>query len=156
MTTMVDVTSLPGGLAWKPGPVLLIVGDGADRIASLIAEHAGSPVVSLGSRVADALDRGGDIDPAELLTDGSVFTDLDVLFWEPGLHADVAALLSRVAKRRPVAVVWPGAITGGVVRYSEPGRRDFYEKRLDDAIVLRPKVDSYPDEAPYTMEYVGQ
>ena len=114
MTTMVDVTSLPGGLVWKPGPLLLIVGDGADRIASLIAEHAGSPVVSLGSRAADALARGGDIDPVELLADGAVFTDLDALFWEPGLHADIAAILSRAAKSHPVAVVWPGAVTGGV------------------------------------------
>jgi hypothetical protein len=156
MTTMVVVISLPGGLVWKPGPVLLIVGDGADRVASLIAERAGSSVVSVGSRAAHALAHGGNIDPAKLLEDGSVFADLDVLFWEPGLHADVAAILSRAARSRPVAVIWPGAVTGGVVSYSEPGRKDFYEKRLDDVIVLRPKVDSYPDEPPYTMELVGQ
>ncbi len=72
--------------------MLLIVGDGADRIASLLAEHAGSPVVSLGSRAADALAWGGDIDPLELLADGSVFTDLDVLFREPGLRVGRAPL----------------------------------------------------------------
>lgn len=156
MTTMVLVISLPGGLVWKPGRVLLIVGDGAERIGILIAEHVGSQVVSVGRRAADALAGGRDIDPVELFAGGEVFTDLDVLFWESGLHADVAAVLSRAAKNRPLAVIWPGTVAGGVVRYSEPGRKDFYEKRLDDVIVLRPKVDSYPDEPPYTMELVGQ
>lgn len=156
MTTIADeMKRLRDDLAWRPGSLLLIVGDGSDRLASNIAARLASPVTSVGSLAAEAVARGEDLDPVALIADGSVITDLDVLFWAPALHVDVLSVLSRTARRRRLAAVWPGSISNDVARYSEPGRRDFYEKRLDDAIILRPKADSYPDETPYTIERVG-
>lgn len=145
---------LRDSLAARPGSLLLLAGRGADQLAIDLAGAWATKVVSVGQLAAGMLDHRRTVDVSRLVSNGSVFTDLDVLFWEPALHLEVLTLLRQTAKRRPVAFVWPGSITRAIARYSEPGRRDFYESNLRDAFVIRPKPDAYPGETPYTMETV--
>jgi hypothetical protein len=150
-----DGIALRAELSNSPGRLLFLVGDGADGLASDLARVWDGTIASVGGCVASAEERSVLLDAAALVAAGDILTDLDAIFWEPALHLEVLTLLRGVARRRAVAVVWPGAFDRGVLRYSEPGRRDFYEARLEDAIVLKARAGTYPGEVPYTMERVA-
>jgi hypothetical protein len=83
----------------------------------------------------------------------TVLTDLDVLFW-PALEVSVLPVLRKLAARRPIVAVWPGEITHGRARYSEPGRPDYLNERLTDVLVLRPRDSRFADEMPYETERI--
>lgn len=85
--------------------------------------------------------------------DRAILLDLDVLFW-PTLSIDPLALLRFYSKRHPVVAVWPGGISEGVARYSEPGRVDYFSRKLEDALILRARNTVYPDEVPYEIERI--
>jgi hypothetical protein len=90
---------------------------------------------------------------AQRVATGRVLIALDVLFWRPWLHLDPLRLLRSLSRNcPPVLAVWPGAILGSQITYSATGRRDFYEATLEDALVLRPRAVTYPDEVPYELE----
>jgi hypothetical protein len=89
----------------------------------------------------------------DMLPDATLLVDLNFLFWD-ALAVDPIALLTILSRKRPRVAVWPGQITGDRAVYSEPGRRDYFEQQLGDAIVLTPRPVIYPDETPYTMERI--
>jgi hypothetical protein len=146
---------LHGDLATRPGRLLLLVGQGAEQLAEAVGHAWDAPLTSVGGIFA--ADNGATAtELADLVVaGGSVFIDIDVLFWEPGLQLEVLSLFRRAAHLRPVAVLWPGEIERRQVRYSEAGRPDFYEAELDGVAVLRPTPDVFGDEPSYTMELVG-
>ncbi|SRR6266545_4183048 len=79
--------------------------------------------------------------------------DLDVLFWRPWLALDPLALLRDLARREPPVIVeWPGRLVHARAVYSEVGRADHFEGALDDAVVLRPRMVTFPDEVPYKLK----
>jgi hypothetical protein len=149
-----DLSALRGDVASRPGRLLLLAGPGAVGLAKDLAAAWDGQLTSLGRRFAD-LGSESSADPSALLDGGSIFMDIDVLFWEPNFRLEILAFLRSVARKRPVAFVWPGEIKGGVAGYSETGRNDFYEATLEDAIVLRVRPDAYAGEPAYTMEQVG-
>lgn len=145
-----EMMTVRAHLDGRPGTMALFVGEGADKLAAELAVDWGTDVVKVGSRFAAA---GGPVESAtELLADGRVFTDIDVLFW-PALHVEVLSLLRSTAKRASVAFVWPGSIKDGVARYSEPGRRDFYEAPVGRALVVRANPDAIPGDPGYLTEW---
>jgi hypothetical protein len=143
-----EMTSVRARLDDRPGTMVLFVGEGADMLAAELASDWGTEVVSVGSRFA----ADEEVSAAILLNDGRVFTDLDVLFW-PAFRVEVLALLRSAVKRGSAAFVWPGAIEGGVARYSEPGRPDFYEGALGRVLVVRSQPNALPGDLPYTTEW---
>ena len=145
-----DLLDLRRDLAARQGRLLLLVGSGTDRLASDLARSWDQPVTSIGQQLA-ALEPGARPDLSAILT-GSVFTDLDALFWSLTFNLEVLTLMRGVARRQPAAFAWPGVVQSGVASYSAPGRRDHYEATLEDALVLRVRPDAYAGETPYTME----
>ena len=133
---------------------MLAVGDHADDVAEQVARNWGTTVTRAGQVFAERTALGEIVAPESLLAIGDVFTDLDVLFWEPAWHADVIGLMRQVARRRPAMFVWPGGIDNGSVKYGEVGRRDAYEAALDDALVIRGRADEYAGEEPFSIEMV--
>jgi hypothetical protein len=148
---MMDLRAL---MTSPPSTMALLVGEGADKLAVDVATALGGQVVSIGGRFAEA---NGEVTPdaTRLFDDGSVFTDLDVLFWAPAFHLEVMTLLRQITKSRSAAFVWPGTITDGIARYSEPGRHDMYEAPVERAVILRVKAEALPGDAHYTTEWVG-
>lgn len=145
-------SALRDELAARPGTLVLLVGEGAETLADEIARDWQAAVVSVGSIAASSFETGTVPAVASLVGDASVLEDLDVLFWRPELRVDVLAVLRAAARRHPVAAVWPGTIKGSRVRYSAPGRRDFYEGALETEIVLRTERDWYPGEMTFKRE----
>lgn len=90
--------------------------------------------------------------PERLLGGHRVLVDLDVLFW-PDVLVDPLRLLRTLARYTPLVAHWPGEISGGRATYSEPGRRDHYDQPVPaEAIVLRARSTTFPDELPYEVE----
>lgn len=88
------------------------------------------------------------------LSDNSVFFDLEALCWQPWLKADPLRFLRRLARRRGVVAIWPGAVRNGTASFSTPGRNDYVSFSASGLIVLRPVVTRFPDEVPYTLERI--
>ncbi len=151
--TPTSLRALNRDLANRPGRLLLLVGEDREVLAHAVAAAWGTQIDSAAERYV-ALGTSV-VDPRQLINDAGVVADLDVLFWEPTYHLEIQTFLRGVARSRPVAFVWPGEIDGTTARYSEPGRRDFYEAELEDAIVLRARHGTFGDEPVYTMETVG-
>lgn len=87
-----------------------------------------------------------------LLQTNRLFTDLDVLF-APQLECDPLALMRRLARRAgPLACHWPGALSAGRATYSQLGRRDHYDARIDDVLVVRPVQPEWPGDPCYDVE----
>jgi hypothetical protein len=136
-----------------PGRMALVCGAEAERTADLIASALGVPAVQVGRELTR--------DPAPprpeaagaVLQDATVLVDCEVLF-DPELGVDPLQLLRTLARRAPRIAIWPGRIEGGRAVYSEPGRRDFFDRPIADAIVLRPRATTFPDEVPYTLERI--
>lgn len=143
-------------LAAAPGRLCLIVGDPkeAEELLGLLGADLGLVGASVGSLVA-AFEEPPDADECEeLLNRYDLLVDLDVLMW-PDLGTNPAALLRRLARRRPRIAFWPGDIRGQAAIYSEPGRPDHHDFALTDAVVLHPRKRAFPDELPYTVERIA-
>jgi hypothetical protein len=93
-------------------------------------------------------------DQIERALDGShVFVDCEVLF-DALLEIEPIQLFRRLARRNPSFIVWSGDIRHGTFSYSRIGRPDHFEETIRDAIVLRPREPSFPDEFPFTIERI--
>ena len=148
-----DLRALGDALGRTPGRPLFVVGAEADSLAERIADAWGVAVTRVGESAARIAVAGLDA----IASSGSrplVLTDADVLFWGPTLRLDVTAGLRRLA-RRPLAIVWPGVIEDGVARYSEFGRKDYYEVPVDGALLISARPDAYAGEPTFTLERVG-
>jgi hypothetical protein len=137
-----------------PGRLALAVDDRDRIVTGALALYLGANVWHAGSRLLDDGVPQDDRDITTRLTlAGPVIDDLDLLFWRPWLDLDPLALMRTVARLRPgVVFTWPGTIEQDQAIYSSPGRRDYYQGRLSDAVVLRPVVTVFPDEQPYRIE----
>lgn len=148
-----SLNEIRDALGRAPGCLLLVVGPDPDRTAREIAAAWGVEVTSAGAMAADLAATG----VGALAASGQalVITDADVLFWSPGISTDPVAALRRIAARRPVGIVWPGFVDGGRAKYSEFGRRDYYDAPLGDALLISARPDAYAGEPTFTLERVG-
>jgi hypothetical protein len=136
-----------------PGRICLIAGDSGGSVAAAIASLVGIPAVEAGRFLLSGTPpQSPEAVVDRLVQSGPVIVDLDLLFWQPWLHLNPLAVLRMVSRRRPGTVVaWPGTITADRTWYSSPGRRDWYEATIDDAIVLRPETVAFPDDTPFRI-----
>ncbi|HXF74374.1 MAG TPA: BREX-3 system P-loop-containing protein BrxF [Actinomycetota bacterium] len=140
-------------LAGRPGRLALVCGEDAERTAERIAEALGvSPTRVGGLLTAEEAPPAPSV-VAELLSTATVLMDCEILF-DRGVGVDPLQLLRALARRAPRIAVWPGRIASGRTTYSEPGRRDHYERELADTLVIRPRHTAFPDEVPYTVERI--
>jgi hypothetical protein len=149
------IAELRQELAHRPGRLALICGEVSAAVDAVVAALADALRVAP-VRVGMVLTKGQVPDSDAVgaaLGDSTILVDCEILF-DPELRIDPLHLLRRLARRAPRVAVWPGRIDGGRATYSEPGRRDFYERRIADALVLRPRATSFPDEVPYTLERI--
>ncbi len=137
-----------------PGRLGLVVGDSEGTILAALAGLAHSAVFRAGIGLLEQDPPVTADEVVERLTSaGAMIADLDLLFWGPWLSLDPLALLRGVSRRHPGTVfAWPGSVTHGMATYSRPGRRDWLETALSDAVVLRPYPTMFPDEPPYRIE----
>ncbi len=136
---------------------LAIVADsgGAGDVLERFAAVIGSPVARVGRLLAECGPPPTERCIRERLTNRHVISDIEVLFWRPCLDLDPLALFRRLARSGPPVIIhWPGRIDGRRARFSAPGRADHYDAPLSDALVLRPRPVSFPDEVPYDLERV--
>lgn len=138
--------TLDGG----PEPLALVVGDGADVLVTAAAVWRGVSPVSVGSLLT-VENPGSWKTPERPLRGYHALVDLDVLFW-PRITADPLRLLRSLGRPGPLIVHWPGHIDDGRARYSEPGRRDFYDEPLAGEVVVRSRPISSPTDVLYDLE----
>ncbi|HVD03900.1 MAG TPA: hypothetical protein VNF75_07180 [Candidatus Dormibacteraeota bacterium] len=137
-----------------PGRVALAVDDTSGIVAEAfaglwqtIAYRAGTSLLAPQAPTSpeELVDR--------LVAAGPVIVDLDILFWKPWLALDPLGVIRAVSRRRSATLfAWPGTIDNARAAYSSPGRRDWFEATLTDAVVLRPAPTQFPDEPPYRIE----
>ncbi|MHB8290761.1 MAG: hypothetical protein ACYDEY_16370 [Acidimicrobiales bacterium] len=132
----------------------MVVDDPHGQVTTAFAEGLGASVHRAG---AGLLSPSPPTHPDQvvdrLAAAGPVIADLNLLFWKPWLALDPLGVLRAVSRRRPGTLFdWPGAISGDRATYSTPGRRDFFEATLTDAVVLRPQPTNFPDDLPYRIE----
>lgn len=140
----------------NPGRIALVSGVDADvqQLVSAFSDVLGADAMSVSRVFSERLPQTPDAVNAALLG-RPLLADLDILFWKPWLSLDPVRILEQQARRSPVVAVWPGMVIGGTATYSAPGRSDYYTSRLADAVVLRARARRYPDEVPYTTEWIS-
>ena len=147
--------SLFDELAAKPGRICLMAGGGSSTfsVAHALADAGEASLTRFGTWLTEGTGAPKIPETWQPERDRAILLDLDVLFW-PVLAVDPVALLRLYSKRHPIVAIWPGDISEGVARYSEPGRVDHFSRKLEDALILRARSTAYPDEVPYEIERV--
>lgn len=147
-------TQLFAELASSPGRLALVVGpDGAGELLRPLSEALDLEITSAG-RVLTQGEKPPTAESARaLLAEARLIDDADILF-APELALDPLGLVRDLARRHPVVLNWPGTIAGGEGAYSEPGRRDHYQRRLADAVILYPVAQHFPDQPPYNVRRI--
>lgn len=147
--------SLAAELRRHPGRLALaLAGPDLDEGIRALASVFGGPVTRVGAVMTRGSSPQSEDDVRSRLSEASVLTDLEILFWKPLLDLDVLRLLTRLARERPMVAVWPGRIDGRRASYSSPGRQDYFEGQLSDVVVLRPRRRRFPDQAPFELERI--
>lgn len=138
----------------RPGRLALVVDDSYGQIMESFAGLLGIDVTRAGTRLLSQSPPATPDQVIEQLVTGSyLVADLDLLFWKPWLALDPLGILRTISRRRPGTVFhWPGTLRGNRATYSTPGRRDFFEATLIDAVVLFPQPVVFPDNPPYRIE----
>lgn len=138
------------------GQLALVTGDLAstDHLIQQLTKDLDLLLVRLGGALCDCVmpPTQGDLEAA--VGQATIVADLELLMW-PDLGVRPLELLTRLSRRRPMIAVWPGEVVGDRARYSRPGRPDHHDLSLRDAVVLRPRPTSFPDEVPYNTERIA-
>lgn len=151
---MASVIQLIDELARSPGRLCLVPGFASGRaLLAQIAREVGHEPISLGRVITEEASVSKRIDLRSLLRDARFLVDLDVLFW-PAMKVNPLQLLLSLSRSKPLISHWPGEIVGRRATYSEPGRRDYFDSTIGDAVVVRPRSVGFPDETPYTIERI--
>lgn len=131
------------------GRFALAAGSGAEDLVALMAKAADSTHSSVGRTLTQG--NGRPDDPMGPLEGSEFLVNLDILF-APQLKIDPLDLLRSLARRRPIVAAWPGWIEGDEAFYSEPGRRDYYRRRLENVLLLRPRPQALPGTPEFDIE----
>jgi hypothetical protein len=141
-------------LATNPGRLALLEGgDVAYEVAEEIALAWGTGTTPVGRLLTASEHPPGPQQIVDQLIDGSIFSDLEILFG-PELQLSPVFLFRQLARSGPRVFLWPGEIDSKTARFSRPGRRDHYEAGISDTVILRARRRRFPDETPYEIERV--
>lgn len=89
------------------------------------------------------------------LADPNVLFDLETICWSPWLRLDPLRFLRQCARRHGVLALWPGSVTGRVVTFGAPDRRDYVNGNGEGLSVLRLVPTRFPDEVPFVIERIS-
>ena len=146
--------ALKAELEARPGRLALLGNQShTEEAAKRLAEAWGTTPMFVGLALTASETAPSAEFVAKKLSDGAVFVDLEILFWDD-LQIDPLPLLRQLARSGPRAFLWPGEIDGTSASFSHPGRPDHYEAQLSDTIVLRARAPRFPDEPPYDIERI--
>lgn len=150
-----SLANLREELARAPGRLCLVVGEqvASRQLLRSLAEQEGVEALSIGRLLTASESPSRFVDLQALIADASFLIDLDILFW-PEARSNALQLLRALSRKAPRFAQWPGALAGRRLIYSEPGRRDFFDAAIDDAVILRPRAVRFPDEVPYEVERI--
>jgi hypothetical protein len=143
-------------LRGSPGTVGFILNDEAHRCVLHLSELLNEEPCKVGIVVTrDEPPRSVD-DLIQILSDHRLFIDIEVLFWQPWLNLDPIGLFHSLSRHSglPVLAEWPGTINRNEATYSAPGRQDYFRASMTDVVILRPRERLFPDEAPFTLEWM--
>ena len=141
-------------LSGAPGRIVLVEGAAEiDHALDPLAEAWGEAVVSAGRLLTESNDPPTARSVSTLLAEAVLIDDAEILF-TPELALDPLALLRDLSRRHPAVMCWPGKIREGDAFFSEPGRRDHYQQRLSNAVILRPVQRQFPDQHPYLIDRI--
>ena len=130
----------------------LIVGPDSVELATNLALSRGLEVGNVGILLTSENEAWNE--PERSLRDCRVLVNLDVVLSREIL-INPMRLLARLARRHTIVAVWPGEISDRVASYSEPGRRDHFESQVpDEALVVRTKTTTFPDQASFELERI--
>jgi hypothetical protein len=146
-------TSLDAELSASPGRFVLIDGRvGADEVIGQWEQMLGTTRCSVGARLTSFAEPPSSQAIEALLRPDPLLVDIEVLFASE-LAVDPLMLLRRLARiSSPRLALWPGSLTAGRARFSEPQREDHYDRPVEDVIILRPVSRSFPDEPCFEIE----
>jgi hypothetical protein len=159
-------TSAPEQLPWpdaaialrdelmrRPGRLALTVGDTAAALLSTIGTALGVDVSSVGKRLTAEAAPPNPLGIHESLNDMTLLADIDILF-APQMRTNPLKLLWSLGREAPRIAAWPGEIRDGRATYSTPNRPDYFDERLEDAIVLRARPQPLPSDLPFSIERI--
>ena len=149
------VSMLRDELTRAPGRLCLVVGEQAAsrRLVQSLAEGEGAEALSVGRLLTASESADQFEDLQALIGERSFLIDLDILFW-PEARSNPLQLLRALSRKAPRFAQWPGALVGRRLTYSEPGRKDFFDAPIADAVIVRPREVRFPDEVPYEIERI--
>jgi hypothetical protein len=136
------------------GRLALVVGGDAESRLGPLADALKLDVVSVGYALTTREVPPDHHEIAASLADARLLDRLEVLF-SPELRIDPIDLLKNLSRVAPRIATWPGDVSGGRATFSRPGRREYYDRVLKDAVILRPRPRRFPDEPPYAIERIG-
>lgn len=148
-------TALIDELAAARGRFALIVGRPAETevTVSRLRDDLGVEVVSVGRTFREWQSAPTMSEIEDALIAATVLTDIDMLF-APALHLPVLGFLARRSRERLTIAVWPGAVSRGRATFSSPGKFDFQDEAISNAVIVRSRPTRFPDEVPFEIERI--
>lgn len=143
-------------LAAVRGRIALVDADApsdADRLVGRLQDDLHLAVARLGQVLSDRQEPPATEEISQACGDATLISDIDLLFW-PALPTGALSFLTARARRTPTIALWPGKIAGGRATYSALGRPDYTDVAIRNAVVLRPRATSFPDEVPFRIERI--
>lgn len=144
--------SLVSELSKRPGRTALVA-DGPQDAMEILAQALGRSLLLVGRALTESERAPSRAAILARLHEALLLDDTDILFC-PELALDPLRLIQDLSRRAPRIARWPGSIQGTRTTYSAPGRRDYYEAQLSNAIILYPRQTSFPDEIPFSIERI--
>lgn len=148
------VRELLGELTGKPGRfALMLDGPHAQSVMARIGQHMGEEVERVGKILTQDFTAPAPSSVSALIGGARLLVDCEILF-APQLKLNPLQLFRTLARRVPRIILWPGQRDNRRMTFSQPGREDYFEDQLADAVVLRAIETSFPDEVPYQLERI--
>lgn len=138
-----------------PGRVAFILDDASGMLSSRMADLTGSTPLDVGKTLTEHRTVPNEQSVVEALAGHAVLAKTEILF-DQVLRLDPVRLFLRLARESPpVAVVWPGDIVDGALRYPPTAKSgQFSDYRAPGCLILRATETVFDDDAPFRVERV--
>jgi hypothetical protein len=139
-----ELTATPGRFALIAGAPHDVIVE-CERLLEVSCCHVGALLADRGSPPSDT-------EVESTLRPHPLLVEIEILF-APQLALDPLALLRRLARHRaPRVAAWPGPLENGRAKFSEPSRPDYYDRPVDDVLILRATERAFPDQPCFEIE----